>query len=102
MLEVKIGLFFAVTWRAPVLVPVVAERDRVGLEPLALLSDALGGRGGGTNGLLSESHGKSFPPRFSLLLILTLELCCFSIFASSARAWHSSSASCMYCNLIDS
>jgi len=72
MLEDKIGLCFAVIWRAPVLVPVVAERARVGLVSLALLSDALGGRGGGTNGFLSESHGKSLPPRLSLLFNLTL------------------------------
>ena len=73
MLEVKIGFGFAVTWRAPVVVPVVAERVRVGLEPLARLSDALGGRGGGTNGFFSESHGKSLPPRFSLVLVKTLD-----------------------------
>ena len=68
MLEVKIGLFLAVTWRASVLAPSVDERCKVGLEPLALLSDALGGRGGGgTNGFMFESHGKSLPPRLSIL-----------------------------------
>jgi len=69
MLEVKIGLFLAVTWRHSVLVPSVAERCKVGLEPRALL--ALGGRGGGgTDGCVSESQGKSLPPRLSNLWAL--------------------------------
>jgi len=87
MLEVKNGFGFAVTWRAPVVVPVVAERVIDGLKPLALIREALGGRGGGgTNGLLSESHGNSLPPRFFLLFLMTLERLSSSILASSARA----------------
>jgi len=86
MLEVKSGLDFAVTWRAPIVVPVVAERVIDGLEPLALIREARGGRGGGTNGLLSESHGNSLPAWFFLLFLMTLERLSFSILASSARA----------------